>query len=696
MKRCFSMALILALLGTMSAAPALSEEAEVVSENVEAFVEPAELAGDTGLTVEGALDFAPEQTSEEANWESPANDIFTAADAAFTDETSAEALPVPEGEQAAEPGVLAPDAEEEEVVDEPKAATGIQLSASAVTIGVKESYTGLATTALPKGSAMPAVSWRSSNKKYVKVNKSTGVITGVRKGSATVYAKMEGGEEVACKVTVKAAPKKISLTPKKLTLSAGMTAKLGYTLTKGTASGALKCKSSKKTVATVDANGVVTAVGTGSATITVKTFNGKKATCKVKVIAAPASVAFPCSDVSVAVNQKTSLCAVGQNANGEETPAAITYALDASSPDIGCVALDSETGSITGLAKGEALVVATTQNGISALCRVSVAPAPKAVKLNASTAAIGVGEKFSGLAAETVAPDGEDECATAVTWSSSNKKIAKVNASTGVITGVAKGSCTITVKTANGKKATCKVTVRKAPSKISSMEPKSGKLTVGQVGQYKVTLPKDCGGSVTFASSDSGIAVVDNSGLVTAVAPGEVTITATTFNGKTATVSLLVTPAEETTTDTVGGDSNVNQLKEGMTNAELLEYVIYVAQTKLGKPYVYGSFGPDSFDCSGFTTYCFRQINIELKHSAYTQGYDASQKQLTMAELKRGDLVFFDTVADSDLSDHSGLYIGNGKFIHASSSGKKVIISDLSKPGSYYNRVFSWGRRVLD
>ena len=186
MKRCFSMALILALLGTMSAAPALSEEAEVVSENVEAFVEPAELAGDTGLTVEGALDFAPEQTSEEANWESPANDIFTAADAAFTDEASAEALPVPEGEQAAEPGVLAPDAEEEEVVDEPKAATGIQLSASAVTIGVKESYTGLATTALPKGSAMPAVSWRSSNKKYVKVNKSTGVITGVRKGSATV------------------------------------------------------------------------------------------------------------------------------------------------------------------------------------------------------------------------------------------------------------------------------------------------------------------------------------------------------------------------------------------------------------------------------------------------------------------------------------------------------------------------------
>ena len=64
-----------------------------------------------------------------------------------------------------------------------------------------------------------------------------------------------------------------------------------------------------------------------------------------------------------------------------------------------------------------------------------------------------------------------------------------------------------------------------------------------------------------------------------------------------------------------------------------------------------------------------------------------------VVDLKRGDLVFFDTVSDSDLSDHAGIYLGNGYFIHASSGGGKVMVSNLAS--GYYNRVFVWGRRVL-
>ena len=68
-------------------------------------------------------------------------------------------------------------------------------------------------------------------------------------------------------------------------------------------------------------------------------------------------------------------------------------------------------------------------------------------------------------------------------------------------------------------------------------------------------------------------------------------------------------------------------------------------------------------------------------------------KQGQISELERGDLVCFDTVVDNDLSDHVGIYLGKGWFIHASSVAKMVIVSDLST--GYYNRVFSWGRRIF-
>ena len=61
--------------------------------------------------------------------------------------------------------------------------------------------------------------------------------------------------------------------------------------------------------------------------------------------------------------------------------------------------------------------------------------------------------------------------------------------------------------------------------------------------------------------------------------------------------------------------------------------------------------------------------------------------------MRRGDIVCMDTVSDNDLSDHVGIYLGNSQMIHASSGGGEVIISSLSS--GYYNRVFSWGRRIL-
>ena len=149
------------------------------------------------------------------------------------------------------------------------------------------------------------------------------------------------------------------------------------------------------------------------------------------------------------------------------------------------------------------------------------------------------------------------------------------------------------------------------------------------------------------------------------------------------------------TTISSGLASKTSTYSSSMSSAEKLEYAIYVGQNQLGKPYVYGANGTSSYDCTGFTCYCFKQIGISLPRTAYNQGYSDTYTKITSASsLKRGDLVYFNTISDSDLSDHAGIYLGAGWFIHASSGQGKVVISSLAS--GYYSGVFSWGRRVFD
>lgn len=122
--------------------------------------------------------------------------------------------------------------------------------------------------------------------------------------------------------------------------------------------------------------------------------------------------------------------------------------------------------------------------------------------------------------------------------------------------------------------------------------------------------------------------------------------------------------------------------------------IIATAKQYLGCTYVYGTSGPNTFDCSGFTAFVFKKYGYSLLRSAQQQGYDDNYERLTRSELKMGDIVCFNTISDNDLSDHVGIYISDGNFIHASSGGGCVMISNLDS--GYYNRVFSWGRRILD
>ena len=115
-----------------------------------------------------------------------------------------------------------------------------------------------------------------------------------------------------------------------------------------------------------------------------------------------------------------------------------------------------------------------------------------------------------------------------------------------------------------------------------------------------------------------------------------------------------------------------------------------IAQEHLGKPYVYGKTGPNSFDCSGFVYGVHKQKGIILPRTSLNQSAIDGNKILRDF-LQKGDLVFFDTANEGKVN-HSGIYLGEGKFIHAS-SGKANSVT-ISRLDDWYKDKFKWGKRL--
>ncbi|QFR02477.1 hypothetical protein F9278_11020 [Streptomyces phaeolivaceus] len=106
------------------------------------------------------------------------------------------------------------------------------------------------------------------------------------------------------------------------------------------------------------------------------------------------------------------------------------------------------------------------------------------------------------------------------------------------------------------------------------------------------------------------------------------------------------------------------------------------ADTQVGKPYVSGGSGPNSYDCSGLTQWAYAQAGVSISRTTYTQQNDGTK--IGRDQLKLGDMVFF-----NDLG-HVGLYAGNGMVLHAPYPGKVVRYESMSTIGS-----FQFGVRVV-
>lgn len=114
------------------------------------------------------------------------------------------------------------------------------------------------------------------------------------------------------------------------------------------------------------------------------------------------------------------------------------------------------------------------------------------------------------------------------------------------------------------------------------------------------------------------------------------------------------------------------------------------AHNYIGCRYSYGSSGPNAFDCSGFTSYLYRQYGYSLPRTSASQGSYGTY--IDKSNLVAGDLVFFSNRSDRRIN-HVGIYIGNDSFIHASTSTRGVVMDNLNS--DYYTKNYICARRVL-
>lgn len=138
-------------------------------------------------------------------------------------------------------------------------------------------------------------------------------------------------------------------------------------------------------------------------------------------------------------------------------------------------------------------------------------------------------------------------------------------------------------------------------------------------------------------------------------------------------------------------DSDLKNISDpGTERVGLTDRAIKIARRMLDIPYKFGGNSIRGIDCSAYVQKVFRFLNVPLPRTAreqFNHGQDIPRE-----ELATGDLVFFKTYAH--FPSHVGIYLGNNKFIHASSVGKRVTIDSLEAP--YYSKRFIGGKRLVD
>lgn len=386
------------------------------------------------------------------------------------------------------------------------------------------------------------ITWTTNDASIATVTGS-GLVTAVSVGGAIITASAEGQSAVAS-ITVSAVPvATVTVAAIVNALLVGQTTQLtvqllspsGDTLT----GRPVVWSTSASTVATVSSDGLVTAVGQGTATITA-TSEGKSASVTISVTPRPASaVIVSPGQVTMFPGQSIQLSAIVIDDRGQVlTGKVITF----SSSNVQ-VATVSTQGVVTGIVPGTATITAVSE-GTTGTALVTVSPRVASVSVTPGNDTATVGQTVL-LTATPRDANGTALTGLVVGWSSSNNTIATVSAG-GLVTAVAPGTATITA-TCDGQTGSSIITVTAAgPGPVASIIVSPSSATVNVAWSTTLTATaRDANGtvitgaSIAWSTGDAGVATVSSSGVVTGVSPGSTTITATS-GGVTGTASITV------------------------------------------------------------------------------------------------------------------------------------------------------------
>lgn len=397
------------------------------------------------------------------------------------------------------------------------------VSGVALDVKSKEMYVGenyrLSYVVSPANASTPSVTWSSTNSAVVTVD-ATGMLTARGIGQAEIIIKtVDGSYMDLCTIVVKQKPTGVKISVSDLTLNVGEFFYLDAILTPANATKeGLVWEIVDKNIATLSSNGRVEAKSAGKTIIMVKTDNGSTSYCNLTVLEAVTKLELSPNKLSIDVGDKVTL-------TPKFTPekASNTNVIWSSSDE--SVATVNQHGEVTGVKGGLAVIQCQSDDGgYNAFCVVEVDEKVAEIVITPEQYKLGLGKTYL-LKAEI---SNSTALNKGVEWFSSDEDIVTVDKN-GRIKGISLGYATITAVAQDGSdaEATCEIRV---VTEVSSMTMNTTALTLiqGQTHQLEATiLPENATyNTPSWESEDEKIALVDDNGMVTALSPGSVWITA--------------------------------------------------------------------------------------------------------------------------------------------------------------------------